>query len=77
MLDLADFVTCHGWAVIVDEKKADGDLHDVVADGCFKALPFRNMVSFEFVFGRVYPVTVKYLVGIEEMEECSCNDIND
>lgn len=73
----AGFVADHGWAVAVVEDEADGYLHDMVADDGFKAFPFCDVVSLKLLFRGVDSMVAEESVGVEDVEECSGDGVDD
>ncbi len=50
LLDLAILISNHRRPATNVQKQPDRDLDDMISYDCLKALPFRDVVSFEFVF---------------------------
>lgn len=78
-MDPACFIADHhGRAVVaVVQQEAEGDLHEVVADDGFQAFPFRDVVPFELVFGRMDAMGAEEVVGVEEVEEGAGDGVDD
>ena len=76
VVDFAGFITNQCWPVTVIEEKTNGDLHKVIPYDCLEAFPSCNVISLEFLFGRVDSMVAKDFVAIEEMKECSGDGID-
>ena len=76
-MDFASFVTDHGWSIPGIEKKANGNLHHMIAYDYFQALPFGDVISLELVFAGMDPQVGENLVCIEKVKECSRNGVDD
>ena len=76
-VDFASFVADHGWSVPGIEKKANGNLHHMIADDYLQALPFCDVVSLELIFGGMDLQVSENLVCVKKVKECSSNSIDD